>query len=52
MPPADSINPGIGFDVALKVDVRPLSDPGRVQVRTELQRDHRDIWETKETRKQ
>lgn len=46
MSPTDAINPWIRVDIALEIDVRPLANSlaAVVQIRPELQRDHRNVY--------
>ena len=42
-PPRDFVGVRVGGDVALEVDVVALLDVGLVQVRAEVERDHRRV---------
>ena len=44
--PLDFVGPGLGCDLALKVDVVAFLDGGRVQGRTKLELDHGQIWKS------
>ena len=44
MSPGDLVNPGIGLDVALEVNVDTLTDRAQVQIAAKLQGNHRLIW--------
>lgn len=43
MPPADAVDPGVSFDVALEVDVDAFPDRAGVQVAAQLQDHQRHI---------
>lgn len=44
MPPADAVDPGVSFDIALEVDVDAFPDRAGVQVAAQLQDHQRHIW--------
>lgn len=46
MPPADAVDPGVSFDVALEVDVDAFPDRAGVQVAAQLQDHQWHVWIT------